>query len=102
MPSTPRLQSDLLALVRSLPTVKDSVQAKQGLRNLRDELLYRKSDKPVLLTDTAKMEELEISDLLQANMSTKEIQKVKVKRQNTNSKAKGFCGIFKSNFHFWL
>ena len=66
MPSTPRLQSDLLALVRSLPTVKDSVQAKQGLRNLRDELLYRKSDKPVLLTDTAKMEELEISDLLQA------------------------------------
>ena len=66
MPSTPRLQSDLLVLVRSLPTVKDSVQAKQGLRNLRDELLYRKSDKPVLLTDAAKMEELEISDLLQA------------------------------------
>ena len=66
MPSTPRLQSDLLALVRSLPTVKDSVQAKQGLRNLRDELLYRKSDKPILLTDAAKMEELKISDLLQA------------------------------------
>jgi F0F1-type ATP synthase delta subunit len=66
MPSTPQLQSDLLVLVRSLPTVKDAVQAKQGLRNLRDELLYRRSDKPVLLTDAAKMEELEISDLLQA------------------------------------
>lgn len=66
MPSTPQIQSDLLALVRSLPTVKDAVQAKQGLRNLRDEVLYRKSEKPVLLNDAAKMEELEISELLQA------------------------------------
>ncbi len=66
MPSTPQIQSDLMALVRSLPTVKDAVQAKQGLRSLRDELLYRHADQPLSLTDTAKMEELEISELVQA------------------------------------
>lgn len=64
MPSPTRLKSDLMALVRTLPTVKDSVQAKQGLRSLRDELLYRKSGKSLQLDDAAKLDELHISDLL--------------------------------------
>lgn len=55
-----------MVLVRSLPTVKDSVQAKQGLRNLRDELLYRKSGASLRLDDQAKLDELRISDLLAA------------------------------------
>ena len=70
MPSAIRIQSDIVALVRSLPTVKDAMQAKQGLRALRDEVLYRQSSKNLQLSDTAKMEELGISDLLIAWFNT--------------------------------
>src|SRR5690606_42161157 len=64
MPSKNQIQSDVMALVRTLPTVKDAVQAKQGLRSLRDELLYRSKGDSLQVTDAAKLDELKISELL--------------------------------------
>src|SRR5690606_15291675 len=66
MPLTQKqtLQSDVAELIKLLPTVKEAVLAKQGLRNLRAELLYRHPDHPINLMDTEKLESLGVTELL--------------------------------------
>jgi hypothetical protein len=63
MPST-KLRSDVSSLVAMLPTVKEAQLAKQGLRILRDEILYKHNGAPVTLSDTMRLQQLGVTELL--------------------------------------
>jgi hypothetical protein len=63
MPST-TLHSDIGSLVKLLPTVKEAQLAKQGLRLLRDECLYKHQDAPITLNNTDRLQELGITEIL--------------------------------------
>lgn len=63
MPST-KLRSDVAALVQMLPTSKEAQLAKQGLRMLRDECLYKQSAVPVTLNDTMRLQQLGVTEIL--------------------------------------
>jgi hypothetical protein len=63
MPST-KLHSDLGSLIQLLPTSKEALLAKQGLRVLRDECLYKHDEAPVTLKDTVRLQELGVTEIL--------------------------------------
>lgn len=63
MPST-SLHSDVSSLVQMLPTAKEAQLAKQGLRNLRDEYLYKHSGAPVTLENSDRLQELGVTETL--------------------------------------
>lgn len=64
MPLPPQLQSDVMALVATIPTVKEAVLTKQGIRNLRDELLYRHPKNPLKADDSERLQALGLNQLL--------------------------------------
>lgn len=64
MPLQPQIQSDVMALVATIPTVKEAVLTKQGLRTLRDEILYRHPKNPLKAEDTERLQTLGLSQLL--------------------------------------
>jgi hypothetical protein len=70
MPSTSSLRSDVAALVVTLPTVKEAVLAKQGIRALRDEMLYKHDRGPLSLDDGPRLAEIGITPLLLQWMHT--------------------------------
>jgi F0F1-type ATP synthase delta subunit len=50
--------------VQLLPTTKEAALAKQGLRQLRDEYLYKHTDQPVTLENTVRLQELGVTEVL--------------------------------------
>lgn len=64
MPLPPQIQSDIAALVASLPTVKEAVLAKQGLRLLRDELLYKHPQDPLQPHQTERLQALGLTSFV--------------------------------------
>lgn len=63
MPST-KLRSDVSSLIESLPTSKEAQLAKQGLRTLRDECLYKQRPVPLNLADSVHLQELGVTEVL--------------------------------------
>lgn len=63
MPST-KLRSNVANLVDALPTSKEAQLAKQGLRTIRDEYLYKQRQAPLNLSDTAALQQLGITEVL--------------------------------------
>jgi hypothetical protein len=72
MPSTMSLKSDVDALVASLPTVKEAILARQGLKSMRDALLYKHDGGALVLSDSDTLHRLGATELLMAWLSSKD------------------------------
>ncbi len=64
MPLQPQIQSDVMALIATIPTVKEAVLTKQGLRSLRDEILYRNAKNPLKANDNERLQSLGLGQLV--------------------------------------